>query len=114
VDGLRLWQTTTGKPCGAVFGTGPLVEAAFSADGRQVLALYTRKDKDGPQNPPSWKKDDVRAWEIPRPWEGDPERLKQHAIATTGIDLDNYGEVRRLLPAEWNRFRPLADSLAPR
>jgi WD40 repeat protein len=112
-DGLRLWQTTTGRPCGRAFGEDPW-EAAFSADGRQVLALYTRGHKDGPQSAPSWAEGEVRAWQIPRPWEGDAERLKQYVIAATGIDLDNYGEVRRLLPAEWNGLRPLADGLAPR
>lgn len=43
----------------------------------------------------------VQVWDVPPPWEGDPERLRLEAEVVTGTELDESAAVRTLTPEEW-------------
>jgi WD40 repeat protein len=87
-DGL--WDTATGRPLGPPLGHRSEVRAvAFRPDGRTVLT-----DDAGT----------ARAWELPAPWDGPPERARLAAICLTGLDLDEAGDFTALSADAWGRY----------
>jgi hypothetical protein len=64
---------------------------AFSPDGKTVLTGSDDKT--------------ARLWRVPRPIEGDPERILLWAQVITGLELDEFGGRRGLDAATWETRR---------
>jgi WD40 repeat protein len=65
--------------------------AAFSPDGKTVLTGSYDKT--------------ARLWRVPKPIEGDPERILLWAQVITGLELDEYGGTRGLDATTWEQRR---------
>ena len=90
----RLWGIDAGKSIGpALLQKGSVFGLAFRADGRVLYSAGTDKT--------------VRAWEVPRPFPGEPKSLDLWAQTLTGMQLDPDGAARVLSAPEWH---PSADS----
>jgi hypothetical protein len=88
---LRLWDSATGRPFGAPFGQAKSAWLGFAPDGRSAVV----KQQDGLA---------VR-WAIPPPWDEPPDSIRFRLKVDTGLELDEYGEVRRLTPQQWAAYR---------
>jgi eukaryotic-like serine/threonine-protein kinase len=87
----RLWEAATSKPLGPPFQHQALVGAvAISPDGKNLLT--------GSGN-------NSRLWHMPRPIEGDPERILLWAQVITGLELDEFDGTRGLNATAWERRR---------
>jgi WD40 repeat protein len=101
--GMQLWDTATGQPIGRmlwrtrVSPNKPMVTVKavdFSPDGQTLLAQGGMPSWD----PPS---DEARLFEVPRPVEGDAERLRLWGEVITARELDAGGEVVELDAKTW-------------
>jgi WD40 repeat protein len=91
----RPWDVATGKPLGPPLPHGDMVRAvAFRADGQ---GFFTGCN-DGA----------VRYWNLPVPWAGEPDQVRQEVEVLTGMELDERGTVHRLGPKDW--YQRLAES----
>jgi hypothetical protein len=87
----RLWEVATGKPLGPpTLHRRGISVAEFSPDGRAVLTVSDTA---------------ALLWRVPRPVDGDPERLVLWAQVITGLELDERGDVRVLDAATWGQRR---------
>jgi WD40 repeat protein len=94
----RLWETGRGKPLGPPLQhQGEVHAVAFSPDGKTVLTGSQDKT--------------ARLWHVPRPIEGDPERIILWAQVITGSELDESGGTRGLDAATWEQRRQCLQKL---
>src|SRR5262245_60423954 len=128
-ESVRLWEVPTGKPLPLEDAGSPL---ALSPDARTLVCrgwatwdVTTRKplgSRIQPHGPPGTMKinpllfrpygatfltvDDhsARVWRTPTPMQGDARRIMRWAQVLTGMELDEYGAVRRLDAATQQRY----------
>jgi WD40 repeat protein/tRNA A-37 threonylcarbamoyl transferase component Bud32 len=83
----RLWERATGRPLGPPLAhQDELSAATFSPDGCRVLTASL----DGT----------ARVWAVPRPVEGNPDRVRLWVEARTGLRLDEKDQLDVLTAAE--------------
>jgi WD40 repeat protein/serine/threonine protein kinase len=88
----RLWDARTWKPIGPPLRhRNRVATLAYGPDGRTVLVLFG----------------DERAccWEVPVPVAGEASRIVLWAQVLTGMELDEEGVVRVLIPETWEERR---------
>jgi hypothetical protein len=95
---VRLWEAATGQPIGQPLRhQAPVIAVAFSPDGK--AALTGSNDRT------------ARLWKVPRPIQGDPERILLWVQVLTGQDLDEHGSVLELDANTWEQRRQRLQAL---
>jgi WD40 repeat protein len=99
----RLWDVATGKPLGPPLPhEGNVYAGCFKADGQALLTA----NRDG-----SKTNVHVHTWRIPRPLDGDLERIGLWTQVITGMELDAAGAVHNLDPDTWDQRRQRLQAL---
>jgi WD40 repeat protein len=86
---VSLWDAGRGTRLDHWLRDSQFAAAAFSPDGKTVLL---GRDKS------------AEFWEVPQPLQGDPERILLWIQQLTGVDLDEYDNVRQLDSAALDRI----------
>jgi WD40 repeat protein len=95
---VRLWEARTGRAIGPpLLHRTEIVAAGFGRGGESVMV----GGMDGT----------VREWAIPRPVEGETERVAVWTQVITGMELDEYGAVRLLDAGAWEERRKRLEQL---
>jgi WD40 repeat protein len=91
----RCWDVATSKPLGPPLLHHGVLAILTPGPGRMTI-LTGGADQF------------VHFWELPPPWEGEPERIQAELEVLTGMVLEESGAVRELEAAEWQvRYRRL-------
>jgi WD40 repeat protein len=94
----RLWSAGDGTPIGpALVHPGPGRVVGFSPDGRDVLTGADDKI--------------TRTWRAPAPIAGDPRRINLWVELITGMEVDEFYEIRLLDAETWQERRQLLSGL---
>jgi WD40 repeat protein len=92
----RLWETESGRPLGSPLRHGDAVrDVGFSSDGETILTVNDSIDT---------SHQIARFWKVPRPVEGNPERLAVWVQVITGLELDADGMIHCLDAEKWSRL----------
>jgi tetratricopeptide (TPR) repeat protein len=95
--GAQLWDAATSQPIGPPMpNSGSVLALAFSRDGRFLLVNDGRT---------------TRRWAAPGPLPDDVTRLSAWVVAATGLELDEWGEVRVLNCDAWLARRKRLEEL---
>jgi WD40 repeat protein len=85
----RLWDVATGKPLGpALVQRSRIVAVTFTPDGSAFLTTAA----DGA----------TRSWPVPKPMDGDTDRLALRLEVLTGMRMDVDQDVEKLTADEWD------------
>jgi WD40 repeat protein len=94
----RLWDVATGKPLGPPLPhRGAVVQVGFLPDGKEVFTSS--------EAAPDRKEGVSAFWDVPGAWPGEPDRVLLEVQVLTGMELDEWGAVRKLSAEEWQRRR---------
>jgi eukaryotic-like serine/threonine-protein kinase len=93
----RLWETESGRSIGSPLRHArPVRHVGFGMDGAAILTT---------EDSPDGSNEVARLWKVPRPIEGDAERVMLWAQVITGMTLDAEGMTHCLDAEKWRQLR---------